>query len=104
MGILARMMPGSINTALTWAILLLAPLVVGYWLAKVRSARVRFSLMALFLPLPVILLTVAMVLLPSAPPSDLGWWMVGMIMISPAIVIWAMLAGTGYIVSRRKVR
>jgi hypothetical protein len=98
------MMPGSINTALTWACLLLVPPIVGYWLAKVRSPLVRLPLLALFLPTPIIILTTAMMLLPSAPPSDFGWWMAGMIMISPAIVIWAMLAGTGYIVSRRNVR
>ena len=103
-GIIARVMPGSISTALTWTFLMLVPPIAGYWLAKVRSPRVRLPLLALFLSTPIILLTTAMTLLPSAPPSDFGWWMAGMIMISPAIVIWAMLAGTGYVVSRRQVR
>jgi hypothetical protein len=98
------MMPGSINTPITWAILLLVPPVVGYCLAKIRSPLVRLSLMAIFLPIPTILLTFAMILLPSAPPSDFGWWMTGMLMISPAIVIWATLAETGYIISRRNIR
>lgn len=97
-------MPGSINTALTWACLLLVPPIAGYWLAKVRSPLVRLPLLVMFLSTPIVLLTIAMAVLPSAPPSDIGWWMAGMIMISPAIVIWAMLAGTGYIVSRRNVR
>ncbi len=101
---MARMIPGSINTALTWAVLLLIPPITGYLLAKIRSPLVRELLLALFLPTPIIILTTAMILLPSAPPSDFGWWMTGMIMISPAIVIWAMLGGTGYVVGRRNVR
>lgn len=91
-------------TILTWAILLLLPPIAGYALAKIRSSLARLALMALLLPLPIILLTVAMLLSPPAPPSLSSWWMAGMIMISPAVVVWAMLSTGGYFVGRRKAR
>jgi sterol desaturase/sphingolipid hydroxylase (fatty acid hydroxylase superfamily) len=94
----------TISAALTWAILLLVPPVAGYWLGKVRSPLTRLSLLALLISTPVILLTTAMILLPSAPPSDFDWWMAGIIMITLAIVIWAILAGIGYIFSQRSFR
>jgi len=96
------MTPGSIITFLTWATLLLVPPILGYWLAKVRSPLARFPLIALFLPLPIVLLTIAMLLAPPAPPNRSSWWIAGMIMISPAIVTWAMLIGAGYFAGRTK--
>jgi len=101
LGISVGAMPGSIITALMWATLLLLPPILGYWLARIRSPMVRLSLLALSLPLPITLLTVAVLLAPPTLPSLFSWWVAGMIMISPAIVIWAGLAGTAYFIGRR---
>ena len=102
--ILASMLAGTITTALTWLVVLLVPPVVGYWLAKIKSALARTSLLTLFLPAPAVLFTIVMFLFPPAPPDNLSWWMAGMIMISPVVIIWAMLAGTGYVMGRTNVR
>jgi len=98
------MLPEPFITIITWVILLLLPPVAGYALAKIRSSLARLTLMALLLPLPVILLTIAMLLSPPAPPSFSSWWIAGMIMISPATVAWAVLSAGGYFVGRMEAR
>jgi hypothetical protein len=99
-----RMMSQSLITALTWGTLIMVPPIGGYWLGRVRSATMRIVLLALFLLAPVWVLTILAAMLPPAPPNNFAWWEAGLIMMSPAIVIWGMLAGTGYAVSRANVR
>jgi hypothetical protein len=99
-----RMVSQSFITALTWASLLTVPPIGGYWLGRVQNASVRMALLAAFLLTPVLILTILMATTPPAPPNSFAWWEAGLIMILPAIVIWGMLAGTGYAVSRGNVR
>jgi hypothetical protein len=49
-------------------------------------------------------MTIVLALTPPAPPGFLAWWGAAMIMISPVIVVWAVLATIGFAASRQTVR
>jgi hypothetical protein len=98
------MYPDSIGTALVWAAFFVVPAALGYLVAKIRSHKARLLLLGSLAVLPVAILTAGMALLPPSAPSYLAWWMAGMLMLSPGLVVWAGSSLAGYAEGRRSGR
>lgn len=87
-----------------WASIIVAAPLTGFFVGHLLPASLRrWSLVALLLA-PALVMTIVLALTPSAPPSFFVWWGVAMGMISPAMIVWAVLATTGFAASRRSVR
>lgn len=84
-------------------IIMSAPL-LGFLLGSIRSNRRRWATYVVLLLLPVLAMTLFMAFTPPAPPSFLAWWGAAMVMISPVIIIWAILATVGFATARWNVR
>ena len=80
-----------------------APL-MGFLLGYVRQDRARWISYGALLLAPTLEMTLILAITPPAPPGFLAWWGAGMVMISPAIVVWATLATIGFAAARWSVR
>jgi hypothetical protein len=85
------------------SIIFAAPL-TGFFVGHLKRVATRmWSFVALLLA-PAVAVTMGLAVTPPAPPSFLAWWGEAMIMISPALGVWAALATIGFAASRRIAR
>ena len=86
-----------------WIGIIVSATVVGFLIGHLRNDRMRWAGYVALLLAPTLAMTVALALTPPAPPSFVAWWGAGMVMISPAIVVWAILATAGFAAARWSV-
>lgn len=78
-----------------WAVAIVAPTILAFSASRWVSGRVRLLLLLIVVPLPVWLLTLPLIFLPSAPPSSFAWWATGTVMIAPVAIAWGIVAVLG---------
>ena len=87
-----------------WTGIIVSALLLGFVLGHVRQKRARWISYVALLLAPTMAMTIGLALTPPAPPSFMAWWRAGMVMISPVIVLWAILATAGFAGARWSVR
>lgn len=76
----------------------------GYLIGKIGAVKRRVVALGAMLLAPLAILSAALISAPSSPPGAPHWWIVGLIMIVPAMLVWAMLLGAAYMIGRANVR
>jgi hypothetical protein len=86
-----------------WIGIILSATAIGFVVGHLWQRRVRRIVYVGLLLAPTLVLTVALALTPPAPPSFIAWWFAGMVMISPAVVAWAVFTTAGFALARWSV-
>jgi hypothetical protein len=87
-----------------WISIIVSAIVIGFLIGHLRQDRMRWLSYIGLLLAPMLTLTLVLAVTPPAPPSFMAWWGAGMVMISPAVVVWALLATAGFAAARFSVR